>query len=75
MAGIMSLSVDKNAGLWARVGGDGLDGTSLTAPSGLEDDLDDPASISSLRRTKPLSKALRRSSAPSAAACKPCRRI
>ena len=25
VSGIMSLSVDKNAGLWARVGGDGLD--------------------------------------------------
>jgi hypothetical protein len=29
MAGIMSLSVDKNAGLWARVGGDGLDAAAL----------------------------------------------
>jgi hypothetical protein len=29
LAGIMSLSVDKNAGLWARVGGDGLDAAAL----------------------------------------------
>ncbi|MGY4371494.1 hypothetical protein ACVW1A_007559 [Bradyrhizobium sp. LB1.3] len=29
MAGIVSLSVDKNAGLWARVGGDGLDAAAL----------------------------------------------
>jgi hypothetical protein len=29
VAGIMSLSVDKNAGLWARVGGDGLDAAAL----------------------------------------------
>jgi hypothetical protein len=29
MSGIMSLSVDKNAGLWARVGGDGLDAAAL----------------------------------------------
>ncbi|MFK4506849.1 hypothetical protein ABIF81_002027 [Bradyrhizobium daqingense] len=29
MAGIMSLSVEKNAGLWARVGGDGLDAAAL----------------------------------------------
>jgi len=28
-AGVMSLSVDKNAGLWARVGGDGLDAAAL----------------------------------------------
>ncbi|MET3996531.1 hypothetical protein ABID65_008208 [Bradyrhizobium sp. S3.9.2] len=31
MAGIMSLSVDKNAGLWARVGGDGLDAAALVS--------------------------------------------
>ena len=36
MAGIMSLSVDKNAGLWARVGGDGLDAAALL--SGLTSD-------------------------------------
>lgn len=36
MAGIMSLSVDKNAGLWARVGGDGLDAAALL--SGLTPD-------------------------------------
>ncbi len=29
LTGIMSLSVDKNAGLWARVGGDGLDAAAL----------------------------------------------
>lgn len=29
VSGIMSLSVDKNAGLWARVGGDGLDAAAL----------------------------------------------
>jgi hypothetical protein len=29
LAGVMSLSVDKNAGLWARVGGDGLDAAAL----------------------------------------------
>ena len=29
LAGMMSLSVDKNAGLWARVGGDGLDAAAL----------------------------------------------
>jgi hypothetical protein len=29
MAGIMSLSVERNAGLWARVGGDGLDAAAL----------------------------------------------
>lgn len=29
MAGIMTLSVEKNAGLWARVGGDGLDAAAL----------------------------------------------
>ncbi|UPJ56930.1 hypothetical protein [Bradyrhizobium sp. 192] len=29
VAGIMSLSVDKNVGLWARVGGDGLDAAAL----------------------------------------------
>ncbi|MCK1387630.1 hypothetical protein [Bradyrhizobium sp. 21] len=28
-SGILSLSVDKNAGLWARVGGDGLDAAAL----------------------------------------------
>ncbi|MCK1712942.1 MULTISPECIES: hypothetical protein [unclassified Bradyrhizobium] len=36
LAGIMSLSVDKNAGLWARVGGDGLDSAALL--SGLTSD-------------------------------------
>lgn len=36
LAGIMSLSVDKNAGLWARVGGDGLDAAALL--SGLTSD-------------------------------------
>jgi hypothetical protein len=36
MAGIMSLSVEKNAGLWARVGGDGLDAAALL--SGLTSD-------------------------------------
>ncbi|MDA9496840.1 hypothetical protein [Bradyrhizobium sp. CCBAU 11357] len=36
LAGIMSLSVDKNAGLWARVGGDGLDAAALM--SGLTSD-------------------------------------
>ncbi|MCK1360971.1 hypothetical protein [Bradyrhizobium sp. 199] len=36
LAGIMSLSVDKNAGLWARVGGDGLDAAALL--SGLTPD-------------------------------------
>jgi len=35
-AGVMSLSVDKNAGLWARVGGDGLDAAALV--SGLTPD-------------------------------------
>lgn len=29
LAGVMSLSVEKNAGLWARVGGDGLDAAAL----------------------------------------------
>lgn len=29
LSGIMSLSVDKNVGLWARVGGDGLDAAAL----------------------------------------------
>lgn len=29
VSGIMSLSVDKNVGLWARVGGDGLDAAAL----------------------------------------------
>ena len=29
LAGIVSLSVDKNVGLWARVGGDGLDAAAL----------------------------------------------
>jgi hypothetical protein len=29
LSGIMSLSVDKNAGLWARVGGDGMDAAVL----------------------------------------------
>ena len=33
LAGIMSLSVDKNAGLWARVGGDGLDAAALLSPA------------------------------------------
>jgi len=36
LAGVMSLSVDKNAGLWARVGGDGLDAAALL--SGLTSD-------------------------------------
>lgn len=36
LSGIMSLSVDKNAGLWARVGGDGLDAAALL--SGLTSD-------------------------------------
>lgn len=36
MAGIMTLSVEKNAGLWARVGGDGLDAAALL--SGLTPD-------------------------------------
>ncbi|MCK1392505.1 hypothetical protein [Bradyrhizobium sp. 1] len=36
LAGVMSLSVDKNAGLWARVGGDGLDAAALL--SGLTPD-------------------------------------
>ncbi|MBW7963304.1 hypothetical protein [Bradyrhizobium sp. BR 10261] len=36
VAGIMSLSVEKNAGLWARVGGDGLDAAALL--SGLTSD-------------------------------------
>ncbi|MCP3402058.1 hypothetical protein [Bradyrhizobium sp. CCGB20] len=36
MAGIMSLSVDKNKGLWARVGGDGVDAAALL--SGLTSD-------------------------------------
>lgn len=36
VSGIMSLSVDKNAGLWARVGGDGLDAAALL--SGLTPD-------------------------------------
>jgi hypothetical protein len=36
VAGIMSLSVDKNVGLWARVGGDGLDAAALI--SGLTPD-------------------------------------
>jgi hypothetical protein len=36
LSGIMSLSVDKNAGLWARVGGDGLDAAALI--SGLTPD-------------------------------------
>ncbi|MBW7969560.1 hypothetical protein [Bradyrhizobium sp. BR 10289] len=36
LAGVMSLSVDKNAGLWARVGGDGLDAAALL--SGLASD-------------------------------------
>ncbi|MET3971471.1 hypothetical protein [Bradyrhizobium sp. S3.9.1] len=36
VAGITSLSVDKNAGLWARVGGDGLDAAALL--SGLRPD-------------------------------------
>jgi len=36
LTGIMSLSVDKNAGLWARVGGDGLDAAALL--SGLTSD-------------------------------------
>jgi hypothetical protein len=31
LSGIMSLSVDKNAGLWARVGGDGMDAAVLLA--------------------------------------------
>jgi hypothetical protein len=30
-SGILSLSVDKNAGLWARVGGDGLDAAALVS--------------------------------------------
>jgi hypothetical protein len=38
LSGIMSLSVDKNAGLWARVGGDGIDAAALL--SGLT--LDNP---------------------------------
>lgn len=29
LAGVMSLSIDKSAGLWARVGGDALDATAL----------------------------------------------
>jgi hypothetical protein len=29
LAGVMTLSVEKNAGLWARVGGDGLDAAAL----------------------------------------------
>ncbi|MBR0777885.1 hypothetical protein JQ543_05650 [Bradyrhizobium diazoefficiens] len=36
LAGIMTLSVEKNAGLWARVGGDGLDAAALM--SGLTPD-------------------------------------
>ncbi|MCP3401901.1 MULTISPECIES: hypothetical protein [unclassified Bradyrhizobium] len=36
LAGIMTLSVEKNAGLWARVGGDGLDAAALI--SGLTPD-------------------------------------
>lgn len=36
VSGIMSLSVDKNAGLWARVAGDGLDAAALV--SGLTSD-------------------------------------
>ena len=36
LAGVMSLSVDKNAGHWARVGGDGLDAAALL--SGLTSD-------------------------------------
>ena len=36
MAGIMTLSVEKNAGLWTRVGGDGLDAAALL--SGLAPD-------------------------------------
>ncbi|OPY98815.1 hypothetical protein A5906_30030 [Bradyrhizobium sacchari] len=36
LAGVMSLSVDRNAGLWARVGGDGLDAAALL--SGLTSD-------------------------------------
>ncbi|MBO4225781.1 hypothetical protein [Bradyrhizobium neotropicale] len=36
LAGVMSLSVDRNAGLWARVGGDGLDAAALV--SGLTSD-------------------------------------
>ena len=36
LAGIMTLSVDKNAGLWSRVGGDGLDAAALL--SGLTSD-------------------------------------
>lgn len=35
-AGVMALSVDKNAGMWARVGGDGLDAAALL--SGLSAD-------------------------------------
>lgn len=43
LSGIMSLSVDKNAGLWARVGGDGLDAAALL--SGLTPDNPKKANI------------------------------
>lgn len=43
VSGIMSLSVDKNAGLWARVGGDGLDAAALL--SGLTPDNPKKANI------------------------------
>ncbi len=43
MSGIMSLSVDKNAGLWARVAGDGLDAAALI--SGLTGDNPKKANI------------------------------